>query len=333
MTRAPETILDEVRLFQKSRGILTAAALDLFTLLHSRPATAADISSRIGADARGTTRLLDALIVFGLLEKEAGVYRVTEAGACLSSAHPKSVLPMVLHMNTLWDRWSRLTDAVRAGGCPGGVPAFQKDDEALKAFIGAMHVVGRAVADEVAASCAPERFRRLLDVGGGSGVYTIAFLRRNPALTAALFDRPGVIPMARARIAEEGLEGRVELVAGDFEEDDLPLGFDVALLSAIIHQNSPAQNVTLFRKVHRALVPGGAVLVRDHVMDEERTSPPAGALFALNMLVGTEGGDTYTFREIEEALGTAGFEEVRSLRTGERMEGLVEARKPGVPSR
>ena len=108
-----------------------------------------------------------------------------------------------------------------------------------------------------------------------------------------------------------------------------PSGCDLALLSAIIHQNSPAQNLELYRKVFRALDAGGSILIRDHIMDESRTSPLAGALFAVNMLIGTTGGGTYTFGEIREGLEKAGFVGVSLIRAGREMDGLVEARKPG----
>lgn len=133
--------------------------------------------------------------------------------------------------------------------------------------------------------------------------------------------------MARERLAEEGLLERVELMAGDFYQDELPKGCDAAWLSAIIHQNSPAENLLLFQKVYRALEPGGVILIRDHIMDETRTQPASGAVFALNMLVNTRGGDTYTFSEIRRALEEAGFGEVKVIQKGERMDGLVEARK------
>lgn len=103
---------------------------------------------------------------------------------------------------------------------------------------------------------------------------------------------------------------------------------DLALLSAIIHQNSPDQNVALYKKVHHALIPGGTLLIRDHIMDESRIDPPAGAVFAINMLVATQGGDTYTFGEIAEGLMAAGFSDVRQIRDGKRMDSLVIARKP-----
>jgi predicted O-methyltransferase YrrM len=147
-------------------------------------------------------------------------------------------------------------------------------------------------------------------------------------MTATLFDRPAVIPIARERLAEAGMLSRVRLAAGDFYLDELPGGHDLAMLSAIIHQNSPAQNVELFRKVYRALVSGGRLIIRDHVMEPGRTRPKAGAIFAVNMLVNTEGGSTYTFDEIENGLEEAGFIKARMLHSGEQMDALIEAFKP-----
>jgi len=147
-------------------------------------------------------------------------------------------------------------------------------------------------------------------------------------MKATLFDLPDVIEMARARLQEEGLLHRVTLVGGSYAMQELPGGHDLALLSAIIHSNSPEENLDLYRKVFRALKPGGRILIRDHVMNEDRTCPRAGALFAVNMLVGTSGGGTYTYGEIESGLAQAGFGKIRLLKQGENMDALVEAWKP-----
>jgi SAM-dependent methyltransferase len=322
-----EEILADVRHYWRSRAILTAAELDCFTRLHREAMGAPELAARIGSDVRTTTRLLDCLVTFGLLKKEAGLYRTTEGGSLLSTGHPKSVRPLVLHLNRLWKSWSHLTETVARGKNPHLSPVTEEGGASLEAFIGGMYVVGRDAAAEIAGACRPDRFERLLDIGGGPGTYTMAFLRRNPELRAVLFDLPEVIPMAEAWLRAEGLIDRVELAPGDFYADELPGGCDAALLSAIIHQNGPEQNLDLFRKVHRALVPGGTLIIRDHVMDEDRTGPPAGTLFALNMLVATEAGDTYTFPEIRQLLLEAGFREVELSRRGERMDCLVEATK------
>ncbi len=319
------SIIDDIRSFQTSRALLTAVELDVFTRLGREPMTAPGLAALLEADERGLTRLLDALVAGGALLKEAGRYRPAERTASLSADHPQSVLPMAQHLVTLWDTWSDLTQTVRTGRNPEAERS-NRTEKSLAAFIGAMHVVGRELAEEVAAAYDASWATRLLDIGGGSGTYSLAFLRRNPRLRGVLFDQAGVVPLARQRLDQEGFLQRVELVASDFYRADLLPGCDLALLSGIIHQNSPAQNEALFGKVRQPLQPGGRLLIRDHVMDEDRSRPAAGAWFALNMLVNTPGGDCYTFAEIKAGLERAGFRDVAFLRRGERMDGLVEAR-------
>lgn len=319
-------VLRLARNFMESRILLTASELDLFTLLGDAPLSAGETSERTGADVRALTFLLDALAAMKLVVKEGETYRAAPAVLpALSSSHHDSVLPMVLHAAHLWRRWSRLTDFVMGGkGLPAG-PA--RREEEMKAFIGAMNVVAGPLAAGIAEAVNPGASKAFLDVGGASGTYTIAFLRAVPEMRATLFDRPEVVEMARERIAEAGLLDRVSLAAGDFSRDELPGGHDLAFLSAIIHQNGPEENIHLFRKVSRALVTGGRIVIRDHVMDPDRTRPKDGAIFAINMLVGTEGGGTYTFEEIKSWLEAAGFTGVRLFRKGEHMDALVEAFK------
>ncbi|MBN2430401.1 MAG: methyltransferase domain-containing protein [Acidobacteria bacterium] len=321
------TVLDDMRSFMRSRIILSAVELNLFTLLDENPLSGAELADRADADPRALRRLLDCLVVFGLLNADNDRYHLAPAAACLAAHHPRTVLPMAHHLNYLWDNWSRLSAVVRAGRNHSAPPIVEKDDDNLDAFIQAMHVAGRTLAEEVAARVDLTGFQCLLDIGGATGTYTIAFLQRNPGLRAILFDLARVVPMADRRLREADLRERVTLRPGDFYTDELPAGADVALLSAIIHQNSPRQNEALFAKIHRALAPGGALLIRDHIMADDRRHPPAGAVFAINMLVGTTGGDTYTFHELENQLLACGFGEIEFRWKGEYMDGLIWCRK------
>jgi hypothetical protein len=324
-----ESILSDARAFMKSRVILTAAELDIFTTIEGTSLKAGEIAQRLHLDERALTRILDCLITLGLVEKDVEAqYRTAQNGAYLSSKHPDTVLPMVLHCNRLWDRWGDLSVIVREGTDRGISSGLQFTDRDWTAFIGAMHVAAKGLSAEIAEFYDTGRFQKMLDVGGASGTYTAAFLAKNPNLKAVLFDLPDVIPMAQERLRLEGLSGRVECIAGDFYEDNLPPDCDLALLSAIVHQNSMAENMALFQKVFAALKRGGAILIRDHVMDASRTQPASGAIFALNMLVNTQGGDTYTFEELKKGLEAAGFTSVKLLRSGDRMDCLVEAKKP-----
>jgi len=326
---AQPDILTDVRGYMKSRVILTAAELDFFTELDGNNVSAKNLADKLGLNERATTRILDCLVTYDLIEKKSGGYRATEVGSQLSSRHPESVLPMVKHMNVIWENWSRLTDAVKNGTHPDLKPVVDsRSREEQDAFIGAMHVAAKRLSVTIADAFDLSPFRKLLDIGGGSGIYTIAFLKKNPKLKAVIFDLEDVIPISQEKIRQENLEKRVSFVSGNFYTDKLPFGCDLALLSAIIHQNSPEQNVKLYRNIFRALDSGGILLIRDHIMDTSRTKPPAGALFALNMLVNTPAGDTYTFDEVKHDLETAGFVNVRLIRSGMKMDCLVEAGKP-----
>jgi predicted O-methyltransferase YrrM len=310
------------RAFTESRVLLTAAELDLFTLL-TAPKRLDEIVEKTGANGYGLEILLDALASMGLLQKaEVKWFTPAPVARWLSSESAESVLPMVLHNVNLWDRWSQLTHVV------GGVAARQQAKErSLEAFIGAMHVVATPIASRIVELVEPGAARRMLDVGGASGTYTLAFLRASPQLHVTLFDRPPVIEMAKKLMVAEGMAERVTLAAGDFYTDVLPGGHDLALVSAIIHQNTPHKNVELFRKVYDSLEMGGRIVVRDHVLSEDRTSPMRGAMFAVNMLVAQNGGNSYTFAEIGDALEKAGFSKVRLIHPDTRMDGLVEAFK------
>jgi len=235
---------------------------------------------------------------------------------------------MVLHMAHMWERWSALTEAVQGRSVSGKPAASSRKADEQQAFVEAMHLIAAPQASRIVAAVEPGSSRILLDVGGASGTYTLAFLQAVPQMKATLFDRPEVIEMARRRLSEAGSLARVTLVAGDFFRDELPGGHDLAFVSAIIHQNSPQQNLDLFSKVFHSLNPGGRIVIRDHVMSPDRTRPRDGAIFAVNMLVGTTGGNTYTYEEIKNGLTQAGFVRIRLLQAGEHMDALVEGFKP-----
>jgi SAM-dependent methyltransferase len=324
----PESILMMTRGFMESRILLTAAELDLFTLVSHEPMSAEEVTAGLKSDLRATTILLDALASMELLEKHDGRYNCPKTLApFVVSGSPASVMPMVIHAVGLWRRWSCLTDIVKTGS-PDVAPASFDEPGQMAAFIGAMHVVGSRLAQQMVKDMRPGNARKLLDIGGASGTYTQAFLEACPCMCAALFDRPEVVEMARQRLGECGLLDRVALVPGDFYTDEFPKGFDLALLSAIIHQNSPQQNIELYKRIFRSLDPGGRVVIRDHVMRADHIHPPSGAVFAVNMLVATPGGNTYTFDEIRGTLEAAGFERVALMKQDERMDGLIEAFKP-----
>jgi SAM-dependent methyltransferase len=293
--------------FQESRILLTAHEIGLFTALGSGRHTSAGLAALIGTEPRATDRLMNALCAMGLLVKENGRFTNSDASLqCLVQESP-GYLGGLMHTVHLWDTWTTLTDAVRKGtSVPPRVPGGRGEGW-LPAFIAAMHDRAVRQAPAVVGQLDLSDVSGVLDVGGGSGAYAMAFARANARITAAVFDLPGVIPLTSSYIEREGLSGRVRTVAGDYLKDDLGSHYDLVFLSAIIHSNSPDENAALIMKCARALTPGGSVVVQDFIMDEERVSPAHGAIFALNMLVGTAAGDTYTESEVARWMTGAGL--------------------------
>ncbi|MHB1034510.1 MAG: methyltransferase [Pirellulales bacterium] len=323
-----EQILDTMNAFKGACVLGAAAELDLFTAVGSSWISAGEAAARAGADPRATTILLDVLAAMGLLEKHEHRYRVPlDLEGFLTEDSPRNILPMIRHQTNCLRGWGQLARVAKEGSPVRQQTSIRGAEADRASFIGAMHNLSDPVAGDLVDRMGPPRFRRLLDVGGASGTWTMAFLRAVPEAEATIFDLPDAIEMARARLAETEFAARIKLVAGDFYTDPLPGGADYAWVSAILHQNSRAENVALLAKVHAALAPGGRIGIRDIVMDADRTRPVAGALFAVNMLVFTPGGGTFTFDEMREDLEATGFTDVVQTVCDEGMNAVVEATK------
>jgi ubiquinone/menaquinone biosynthesis C-methylase UbiE len=234
---------------------------------------------------------------------------------------------MVLHSMTILRCWSQLAWVTKAGLPSPRTASIRGFDADRAAFIAAMHTASTPWADDLVAKLGPPKFSHLLDVGGASGTWTLAFLRAAPQAKATIFDLPDAIDQARERLAKSEFSGRVSLVKGDFYADELPAGVDYAWVSAICHQHSRQHNRELFAKVYRALAPGGRIALRDIVMQPDRTQPRDGAMFAINMLVNTPTGGTFTFEEYAADLQSAGFRDPQLLVQHEGMNAVVGARK------
>jgi len=321
-------LMELVRAFQPACIVIAAAELDVFTILHGQPTDAARLAGRLTSDLRATAVLLDALAAMRLLHKRDGAYEVpADVAAVLTETGAHCMLGMVRHQGNCLRRWGQLAK-VTLTGRPIEDVSVRGAQEDLASFIRAMHEISDQVASTLIESLEPLKFHHLLDLGGASGTWTIPFLRLHPTAKATIFDLPDVIPMAERLLSNVGMTDRVRLVPGSFCTDELPGGADLAWVSAIVHQNSREQNRAMFGKVFAALVPGGRILIRDFVMEEDCTSPLMGALFAVNMLVGTRGGGTFTFSQLRDDLAAAGFIEAALLRQGEAMDSVVCATKP-----
>jgi len=309
----PDDFLQRVRAFQESRVLLTAIELDVFSSLGDG-ATAAEVAGRLETDVRATEMLLNALVALQLLEKEDGVFRNGQLAArYLTEGAPDDSRSGLMHSAHLWQRWSTLTDCVKKGTSVTYTPMEERKERWTQAFIAAMHKNALARAPQVVAAVGAEGISRMLDVGGGSGAYAMAFIRANGNIRAEVLDLPSVIPLAGRYVEDAGLAGKVALRAGDMHTDDFGDGYDLILMSAICHMNSPQQNRELFAKSFNALVPGGRFVIQDFILGPDKTSPRTAALFALNMLVGTRAGNSYSDREYFTWLEEAGFQEIRHI--------------------
>ena len=312
MKLSPTMILDIVYAFRTARVLLTAYELGMFTALGDSPKTAAEVAVLIKSDERATDRLMDALCAMGLLKKRSGRFSNTPLSDRFLVEGKPDYMAGLMHSAHLWRTWSMLTDAVRAGA-----PIVQREvvnDRGvswLDAFIAAMHMRAYKQAPSLVKLLDLRGVRRVLDVGGGSGAYSMAFVRAKKGIAAVVFDLPNVVPLTRRYIESEKLADSISTVVGNYEVDSLGAGFDLVFLSAIIHSNSVETNKQLVKKAYDALNPNGQLVIQDHIMDEDRTAPLAGTLFSLNMLVGTPSGDTFTESEIRSWMDEAGFERIR----------------------
>ncbi len=320
-----DELLERARSFQESRLLLTAIELDVFAAVGAG-ADAAAVAATIQADGRATEMLLNALVSVGALAKDGGVFRNLPAVAEHLSG-PNNERAGLMHTVNLWGRWSTLTEAVREGTPVWRRTAGRPDAAATEAFIAAMHRNAAARAPQVVAAAGVAGVARLLDVGGGSGAYSIAFAQASPEIRTVVLDRPEVLAITRRHIAAAGLAERVSTLAGDLTADEFPGGHDLVLVLAICHMLGPEGNRDLFRRVHDALTPGGRIVIQDFLLNAEKTAPRAAALFSLNMLVGTEHGASYSEPEYRAWLTEAGFGEIRVVPLDEAS-GLVIATKP-----
>jgi len=287
----PDDLDDTIRGFMPARTILTALELDLFTAI-ANGASADHLANKLHTHPRATEMLLNVLVSLNLLEKQNSTFHNTSVSArFFTTGSADNARPALLHTANLWRTWSTLTEAVRAGT---SVATRTRDAESVISFIAAMDRNARERAAAVVQSISARNLRRMLDLGGGSGAYSIAFVRATTTLHAEILDLPEVIPLTQEHIRNAGLTDRISTRAGDMLTAPLGENFDLILISAICHMFSAEENRSLLHRAARALAPGGLLVVQDFVLNPNKTAPRFAALFSLNMLVGTRGGSSYS---------------------------------------
>jgi (2Fe-2S) ferredoxin/SAM-dependent methyltransferase len=310
----PDDLLLTIRGFQESRAMLTGIELNVFAAICDG-ATASQVAAKIGTNARATEMLLNALVAMGMLTKANDMFQATPVTArYFGGRSPDDARAGMMHTVHLWDRWSTLTECVRSGSSATRQEAAERGDDWTESFIAAMHHIARARAAQVVQAVGIEGSLRMLDVGGGSAAYSIAFAQANDRLQVELLDLPDVLPIAQRHIEKAGLGHRIKTRPGDLRTKPLGQGFDLILISAICHMLSADGNRDLLKRCHTALAPKGRIVISDFILEADKTAPKHAALFALNMLVGTRDGSSYSESEYTEWLREAGFQNVSRIR-------------------
>lgn len=297
--------------FIESRILQTAVLLGIFDAIEDG-ASASTVAARVRTDPRATALLMNALVAMRLLVKDNERFHLTPgAEAYLRSAAPRAFTGMIEFDAALWDGWGHLPDAVRTGRPVRRTDMFQSDPQDTERFVHAMHslVMARGDAEMLAESLGLERVQRLLDIGAGPGTYPIQFCLRHAHLRATIFDLAGTLAVTRRYVEAAACHARIELMAGDFNRDPLPRGFDLVFLSNIIHGEDEAAVEALLYKAAAALQSGGRIVIKDHILDADLTSPAVGAIFSIQMLLFARGRD-YSFEEVRTWLQRAGFTDV-----------------------
>lgn len=309
----PERIFAMMNAFQQTEALKTGIELDVFSLIAAGANTPVLLAAKAEASERGLRILCDYLTIAGLLAKDNGHYALTQESDLFLDRRSTACLVSVTGF--LGARWHKnnieaLTAAVRKGGTAGGQGDNSKPhDEVWVSFARSM-----APLTVPAANCISELIGagegkpcKVLDIAAGHGNYGITIAKRNPNAQVVAVDWPSVLAVALENAQAAGVSDRYTTRPGSAFETELGSGYDVVLLTNIFHHFDMPTCETLMRRVFAALKPRGRAVTLEFVPNEDRVSPPGAAAFSLNMLVGTDAGDAYTFSEYEKMFGNAGF--------------------------
>jgi ubiquinone/menaquinone biosynthesis C-methylase UbiE len=315
----PERIQQYVWGFAATRTLATALDLGLFTEIAKGATTIAALSKAVGAPERGVRMVLDALVALGLLTRTGGAFVLApDAAKFLVRTSPAYMGELVaFQANSIEDGWRSLTEVVRTGT---PVKALDRPKEGVATWhllVDGLFALGFPAAQELGKELArrrPGKPVHLLDVAAGSGVWGIGCALTNPNVKVTIQDLPETLEHARRWVDRMKVADRASYLPGDLRALDFgEKAFDAAVLGHICHSEGAVHTRRLLANVARALRPGGTIAIAEFVPDPDRSGPPATLLFALNMLVHTTEGDTFTFPQYREWLEAAGFADVVQL--------------------
>ncbi len=328
----PQPVVELIEAFRRSKTMFTAVSMGVFDALHEGAASAAEMAARLGANADAMGRLLDGCAALGLVRKHGTVYEndaVAEAYLCAGSAH--SLRGYVRYSDAaLYPMWAHLEDAVREGthrwtqsfGLDGPIfSAFFRSDEAMRDFLMGMHGFGMLTSPKLVSAFDLSRFRRLVDLGGATGHLAIAACERYVEMRAVVFDLPRATALAREQVAKSPAFERIEVVPGDFFEDELPEA-DLYYVGRILHDWTEGKIGRLLARIYKRLPRDGALLIGEKLLEEDGVGPLAANMQSLNMLIVTEGRER-SLSEYAGLLHRAGFGEVEGRRTGAHLDAVL----------
>ena len=319
-TRLPNpALLMRLALAYRSSMVLFAATdLDIFTPLESGPQTAPELARATGAHQAPLVMLLQACVAEGLLIAEGDRFQNSPvASAYLVRGRTTYIGHGLKYAENLYPAWGQLADLVRTGRPVIPPDSILGDDKAkTRDFVLAMHERAKGMSAVLPHGADFTGRRRLLDVGGGPGTYSIALVSQTPGLTSTILDRPGVLEVTREIVESHGCSDRISLLPGDYLTSSFGSGFDAVLLSGMMHRETPQGCQLLLRKAFDAMTPGGMVVVSDvFFTDSRKTDPPFATLFAINMMLTSDEGSAHAKTEMADWMRMAGFTgvEVRDL--------------------
>lgn len=308
----PGTLLKLSGSYWQTCVLHTAVKLDIFTLIGREEKTARAVARAAGLNEKALTKLLDALAAMQLLVKQDDQYRNTPAANKFLSTEAQTYIGhMIKHHHHLMDSWARMAESIQSGKSNRGRASFS--DIERESFLMGMYVLGMHTAPALAREIDLKGRRALIDIGGGPGTFAIHFCLQNPQLKAVVYDLPATRPFAEKTIASFGLEDRIEFVDGNYVEESIAGAFDVAWLSHILHGEGPETCVEILEKAKAVLEPGGLVCIHDFILNDTMDGPLFPALFSINMLLGTESGQSYSQAQLTSMMRTAGFKNIERL--------------------
>ena len=312
----PEPILQLGLAFWGAKTLLSAVELGLFTQLATGPRDAEAIADRLGLHPRGAIDFLDALVALGMLDRVGDGYRNAPSADLFLDRNKASYVGGLLEMANarLYPFWGSLTEALRSGHPQNEAKvgenffsALYDDADRLEQFLHAMTGISMGDAQAIAGRFPWDRYKTVIDIGTAEGCLPVQVALRYPHLTGGGFDLPGVAPIFDKYVASAGLSDRLEFYPGDFFADPLPVA-DVLVMGHLLHDWSLEEKLLLLRKAYEALPAGGALIVYESIIDDDRRTNAFGLLMSLNMLIETQAGFDYTGADCQSWMTDVGFE-------------------------